>query len=581
MKYVLVNDEWKDNYAENYLRFCGVEDLESFLNPKPEHLQDPSDLEQIDLGFKLLSAILEDREAEIFILVDPDVDGYTSAAIMYQYIQKVDLEKKIIPIFHTAKQHGLQDSYEEILKKSKAGDLIICPDSSSNDEEYHKRLLDEQRTLLVLDHHLINMGEKLSQSAIVINNQTSPKYKNKELTGAGVVFQFCRYCDKMNGTKYAEEFWDLAALGIIADVASIIELENRYIIRRGFDQQYGFSQNFFFKTMIEKQAFKLGSTLTPIGVAFYIVPLINAMIRVGTMEEKERLFYALVDGRTLISSRKRGAKGEMVERAVESARECTNAKSKQTKIIEEAEVRLKALIEENNWQDNSLLVVEIEKETDWLPTEVTGLVAARLATYYGKPTLIGRINGDTMSGSGRNVSGSELESLKDFLEETELTEFVSGHDNAHGWKMKTDNKEALLEKANVELAEYNFLEKIYNVNFIKTAKDPSIAKIIQDFAQYETEWGHKLPEPMIVIEDIHVYPDDIRIQGKNQDSVKMEIGDIAIVFFKAKDFIKEMEKYDYLSITVVGRPNLNEWGGYVTPQILGVDYEITDGGYVF
>ena len=45
--------------------------------------------------------------------------------------------------------------------------LIVLPDSSSNDYEYHKILKDKGYELLVLDHHL---AEKYSQDAIVINN---------------------------------------------------------------------------------------------------------------------------------------------------------------------------------------------------------------------------------------------------------------------------------------------------------------------------------------------------------------------------------------------------------------------------
>jgi single-stranded DNA-specific DHH superfamily exonuclease len=58
-------------------------------------------------------------------------------------------------------------------------------------------------------------------------------------------------------------------------------LENRWIC------DYGLSHinNAFFKEIIEKQAFSLKldeSPLNQIGVAFYITPLINALIRIGS-----------------------------------------------------------------------------------------------------------------------------------------------------------------------------------------------------------------------------------------------------------------------------------------------------------
>ena len=78
----------------------------------------------------------------------------------------------------------------------------------------------------------------------------------------------------------------------------------------------------------------MGGDVTPISVAFYIVPLMNAMIRMGTMDEKERLFLALIDGHRQVPCNKRGAKGTTEEVAIESLRECTNAKAKQGRITD-------------------------------------------------------------------------------------------------------------------------------------------------------------------------------------------------------------------------------------------------------
>lgn len=68
--------------------------------------------------------------------------------------------------------------------------------------------------------------------------------------------------------------------------------------------------------MVKKNEFSLGDTLSPIGVAFYIVPLINSVTRVGTMEEKIVLFESMLEWKAheLIPSTKRGHKGEQEER---------------------------------------------------------------------------------------------------------------------------------------------------------------------------------------------------------------------------------------------------------------------------
>ena len=158
---------------------------------------------------------------------------------------------------HDSKQHGLSDCIDKI---SNHYSLVICPDSSSNDYEYHKQLFHKGIGVLVLDHHL---ADKVSEYAVVINNQLSD-YPNKELSGVGVVWQFCRYIDKMLDTlffpappspRYADEFLDLVALGNCGDMMSLHSFETRYLITKGFKKEN--IKNPFIEYMIDKNAFPL------------------------------------------------------------------------------------------------------------------------------------------------------------------------------------------------------------------------------------------------------------------------------------------------------------------------------------
>ena len=100
----------------------------------------------------------------------------------------------------------------------------------SNDYEYHKLLQEKNIDVLVLDHHL---APKISDYAVIINNQLS-NYPNKELSGVGVTWQFCRYIDSMLNINYADDFLDLVALGLDADMMSLRSFETRYLITKGF-----------------------------------------------------------------------------------------------------------------------------------------------------------------------------------------------------------------------------------------------------------------------------------------------------------------------------------------------------------
>lgn len=89
-------------------------------------------------------------------------------------------------------------------------------------------------------------------------------------------------------------------------------------------------------------------------------------------------------------------------------------------------------------------------------------------------------------------------------------------------------------------------------------------------------------EPIIYVTSIHFSKDEVQIMGKNQDTVKIEKNGIAYMKFFAKELIKELEDApDDLVMNVIGRANLNEWMGRVTPQIFIDDYEILDGKLEF
>lgn len=364
MKCRLVNSKIENYYVKNLLKERGVENVEDFLNPTLCYLNNPQKLNNIENGAELYLNTIK-QNGNILIVVDSDCDGFTSAAIIYQYTKKINPEINLSYILHEGKQHGLQDHINTILEQSKNYDLIILPDSSSNDYEYHEQLKDINIPVLILDHHPTDV--EISNNAVVINNQLSENYPNKELTGAGVTYQFCRYIDIVLNTNYADYFMDLAAWGIIGDMGSVLEMENRYIIKEGLKN----INNFFFQTLIDKQSYSMNNQVNSTTVAFYIVPLINAMIRVGTMEEKKRLFEAFIDGTKKVLSNKRGAKGTEELLAVESARECANAKNRQNKIKDNVVDSLEVKIYKLGLIDNKVLFIRLDDDDDF-PSELNG-----------------------------------------------------------------------------------------------------------------------------------------------------------------------------------------------------------------
>ena len=251
-------------------------ELQSYLNTTDDDINSPLLLGEENLmaaATAIITAINNNQKAKI--IVDSDCDGYTSSAILLNYLYELFpswIENNVEWILHNGKEHGLNDMplAEWLQEEIK---LVICPDSSSEDYDEHKFLKDHGITTIVLDHHEAKM---ISPNAIVINNQLSD-YPNKDFSGAGIVWQFCRFLDSKLNVKNADTQLDLVALGVDADMMSLKSKETKHIINKGFEDQY--LKNPFVAGIAWKNSFLLGQKITPIGAAFYIAPLVNAMVR--------------------------------------------------------------------------------------------------------------------------------------------------------------------------------------------------------------------------------------------------------------------------------------------------------------
>ena len=283
----------------------------------------------------------------------------------------------------------------------------------------------------------------------------------------------------------------------------MITPENRWIVNKGLSS----INNKFFSALIEKQSFFLKLNEKPldqIGVAFYITPLINALIRVGSPLEKERLFEAFITPDVLVPSTKRGEKGQQETICTQAARNCINAKIRQTRERDKAADLLDIQILNNNLNDNKILILDAGDLN--VSNNLTGLCAMGVAAKYKKPVLLGRItpDGKEMKGSIRNKDGSPLKDLKSFLMDSGLMSYVEGHANAAGWGCPVSNINKLIEYANRELANVDFSEGSYDVDFICESKDDYISDLIYTLEPGSEFWGQGNPEAIIAIKNITI-----------------------------------------------------------------------------
>lgn len=414
----------------------GVTNIQNFLHPSKECELDPYKLENINQAVDMLLKHLRANHQILFI-VDADCDGFTSSAILWLYIKNIFPDAKLNFTVHEHKQHGLSDKIDWLENINDHYELILVPDAGSYDIEYHQRLMEMGCDVLCLDHHEQQYDEQGQPictnlpNTIIVNNQLSPEYSNKSLCGAGVVYKFCEVLDDILGIQQAQNYLDLVALGEIADVMDRTTSETNYLMLTGLKQ----IKNKGFQTLLEAQSFSLKEkavypypNLTPIDVAFYIAPLINAITRVGTQTEKETMFYCFIEPERIVQSTKRGAKiGDIETAASQTARVGANAKAKQNRIKEKAIDLIDFKIQKNNLLENNIILIEVDDE-DNIPQELTGLVAMAVVSKYHKPCMIGRRNdSNIIQGSIRSDSNfNGLPSFKAFLEQSNLIDYAAG-----------------------------------------------------------------------------------------------------------------------------------------------------------
>lgn len=220
--------------------FKTVEDIQHYLNTTTQDIINPQKIENIEDGVKLLITHIS-QEDDILVQIDSDADGFTSAAILINYLHCLFphfVENHLYYRVHESKAHGI-----DMDRVTDTIGLVIAPDASSNEYDKHKQLHDRGVDVLIIDHH---NAEKVSPHACVINNQLC-NYPTKSLSGAGMVYKFCGYIDQLLEVDYANQYLDLAALGIISDVMDLRDFETRQIVASGLSN----IKNPFLKLVID------------------------------------------------------------------------------------------------------------------------------------------------------------------------------------------------------------------------------------------------------------------------------------------------------------------------------------------
>jgi single-stranded-DNA-specific exonuclease len=563
-------------YLADYLMSLGIkqEDVGSFITaPRSSDLDDPWKLDNMQQGITMLHDSLEKGD-KIYLQPDCDVDGFTSAAIFYSFVKEISPNTIINYKLHSAKDHGIKpDAVPDDCQ------LVVIPDAGSMQLDEQKELLKRGKKVIILDHH--EVGEQLprNEALCVINDQSSAKFTNKFLSGAGVVFMFIRayvgvYCG--GNHKIDEKYMDLAALGIISDMMDTRTLGNNYIIYHGLSN----INNKMFQALLLKQSYSIPDPAHPtkIDIAFYIAPLINGLIRSGEQEEKEALFSAMLNNNDsrVIESEFRGEKrSESIYQY--AARIAANAKSRQDNAKKRSSEFLRKKIEKEGLENNKVIAIKLEdNELDKLNPTLTGLTAMELVKAYNKPALVLRktsMDGKTLyCGSGRSKDFDGLSSLLDFIRDTKDSEYAEGHDNAFGVWFTEEGYEKFIKDSNEKLKDVDFNNELFEVDYWFKNKTNNL--MLTDFAKAYRLYGAGIPQPKFAF-TIQLDSNGIKGIGKDKSTLRIDYNGLSFIMFGASDILKTIKPNQFYEATIVGRSQINNYMGKESTQIVidGVEFK--------
>lgn len=595
MKYQLIKPiNQQLSAVEQILENRGIpaEEAYQYLNTTDIVINDPRFLDETLLAKAMTElALAITGQKKVLVVVDSDCDGFTSSALLLNFLHRqypTWVENNIDWILHDGKQHGLADCMEQALKY----DLVIVPDAGTNDLEEHRNLARLNIPVIVLDHHEADIN--INQSpAIIINNQTCD-YPNKFMSGVGIVWQFCRYWEQRMGMlSITNEFLDLVALGLMADMMSLKSIETKHLITKGFKTEN--IHNPFIYHMAEKNKFSLGPHITPMGAAFYIAPFVNAMVRSGEIEEKELLFQSMLEwlANTDVPSEKRGHKpGEMAKLVTEAIRVATNVKNRQTRAQDAGVDALEKMIKEKDMLKHKALVFLIDDDKK-IDAEIRGLAANKFMAKYQKPCCIltktkvmeqqtfGDWSGGFMEeyyyqGSARGCDITGIDNFRSICAAAPGVRYATGHQGAFGLSVAADRVDSFIDYIDHALANAPD-EAFYQVDYIFQGHEINKDHIL-GIANLEDLWGKDMPEPYIAVERLRITSNMVTVYSKKNLTLKITLNNgCSIMLFNAPEDLCDLlqnRNPGYIEFNIVGRANRNEWNGFVTPQIFIEDYEM-------
>ena len=502
-------------------RDINEENFDQFINSDIlNNLPDPFELIDMKKGIKRCSEALRNNE-NIAIIADYDVDGSTSASILYKFLKTYSPNVTIKIPNRLSEGYGpnLRLMNEMLTEKVSLLFTLDCG-TSAFDIIDHPNYNDTE--VIVIDHHLSEF--KLPKVHSIINPNRHDENSNyKDFAAVGVTFLFLMALRKnireLNLFPSIKEpnllsYLDLVAVGTICDIVNINHY-NRSIVKKGLDLILQ-RRNKSLSKMIDNT--KINNTPTARDIGFSVGPQINAASRIDDSSLATKLLVSDDENEIDIISRKLFLINE------------------KRKLIEDN--IFKEALEQTYNQENEKYIIVYKEH--W-HHGVLGIVASKLVALFNKPTFVISFNNGKGTGSGRSIDQIDIGNIVLELKNTKLIEEGGGHKMAVGLKLQfsqLENFQNFLRNKFSSLQNHLFQKIIsYDAEISVNQINNELLNIVEQMEPFGK--GNEEPEFLIrdiIIEKIKILKDKhfliffkndqgLNLKGICFNSKDTEIGD--------------------------------------------------------
>ncbi len=395
----------------------GIDDaskIARFIRPSARHFVSPFKMRGMTEAVELLTRARDENWC-VAVYGDYDADGVCASTIMHAVLADFGIDALVF-VPERRNGYGLNtDTIDEIFEEyfPQLFITVDCGISNAKEVEYVK---EQGAEVIVTDHHEL---PEILPDCICINPKFNDGFPYDNLCGAGVAFKVgCA----LNGES-AYKYLDFAAIATVADSVPLTG-ENRDIVAEGL-KLINKNPKKCYSGFINKT----GEAVSAQNIAFSIAPKINAAGRMGDANAALTLFCA-EDDKTIF----------------DLSVKLTTYNSERQKCCDELYLSAKQKLMQGG-ADGRVIMLWDE---GWNAGFV-GIVAARLAEEYSRPTLLFVKNGNLLKGSARSVESVNIfEALKACSEY--IAEF-GGHSQAAGVNITEENFPLLQNALNTYLHE--------------------------------------------------------------------------------------------------------------------------------